>query len=370
LRGDWAKVLEQLGTLAESNPRELGRFFESPPPAALRQPLQQVQNQMPAELARTPAGGAWKSWLESADVDASSVEGSNGNACSEAPPAPECPPGAWLSEACYRQLGQKLSKQPVASRAERDKLAEAELRGGDAESAQAAAARALAAEPSDGWSMYWLVRSYDALGYEAFRKVSLLSPDSARTRQMMAKYYSDQHETAHAAAEYEAALKLAPNLPDLYLGLGTAYWEAGDWDRAEPPLRKALELAPSLLAASYELGDIYVQKRQWEPAIRNLRPALQEEAVNYEVCLDLAKAEAALGHNAQAVDYLLRVAKQDQDGALHYRLAGLYRKMGDSAKAEAALAASNQLRQASSQYGQDVLQTMEKEREALEQPER
>lgn len=215
--------------------------------------------------------------------------------------------------------------------------------------------------------MYWLVRSYDALGYEAFRKVSMLNPNSARTHQMMAKYFSDQHETAHAVAEYEAALKLAPDLPDLYLGLGTVYWEAGDWDHAEPPLRKALELAPSLLAASYELGDIYVQKRQWEPAIRNLRPALQEESVNYEVCLDLAKAEAALGHNTEAVDYLLRVAKQDQIGELHYRLALLYRKMGDSAKAEAALAASNQLRQASAQYGQDVLQTMEKERQALEQ---
>jgi hypothetical protein len=63
------------------------------------------------------------------------------------------------------------------------------------------------------------------------------------------------------------------------------------------------------------------------------------------------------------------VAKQDQDGELHYRLALLYRKIGDSAKAEAALAASNQLRQASTQFGQQVLETMEKERQALEQPE-
>jgi hypothetical protein len=68
------------------------------------------------------------------------------------------------------------------------------------------------------------------------------------------------------------------------------------------------------------------------------------------------------------LDYLLRVAKQDEDGELHYRLALLYRKMGDSDKAGAALAASNQLRQASSQYGQEVLQTMEKERQALEHP--
>jgi tetratricopeptide (TPR) repeat protein len=216
--------------------------------------------------------------------------------------------------------------------------------------------------------MYWLVHSYDALGYEAFRKVSMLSPNSARTHQMMAKYYADQHETPHAVTEYEAALKLSPDLPDLYLGLGTVYWEAGDWDRAEEPLRRAIELAPSLLVARYELGDVYIQKRQWELAIQYLRPALAEETLDYQARLDLAKAEAALGHTREAVDYLLRVAKQDEDGELHYRLALLYRKMGDSAKAEAALAASNQLRQASSQYGQEVLQTMEKERQALEHP--
>jgi tetratricopeptide (TPR) repeat protein len=214
--------------------------------------------------------------------------------------------------------------------------------------------------------MYWLVQSYEALGYEAFRKVSQLSPDSARVHQMMGKYYSDKHETSHAVAEYEAALKLSPDLPDLHLGLGTAYWEAGDWERAEAPLRRALNLAPSLLPASYELGDVYVQKRQWELAIRYLQPAEGDQTLNYQACLDLSKAEAGLGHTQKAIEYLVRLAGQDQDGEIHYRLAILYRKVGDSARAEAAFATSNQLRQASLQHGQEVLQTMEKERQALE----
>jgi tetratricopeptide (TPR) repeat protein len=366
LREDWEGVLEKLGVLVGSNPRELTRFLESPPPAALRQALQQGQNAMPAQFAHTPAGAAWKNWLQNADVDLSFLETNAEKTCSEGTPPLQLEHGTWLSEACYRQLADQLRKHQGTSQAERDKLAEAELRGGNAEGAEALAARALQSQPSDGWTMYWLVRSYDALGYEAFQKVSMLSPNSARVHQMMAKYYSDKHETSRAVAEYEAALKLSPDLSDLYLGLGTVYWEAGDWDRAEAPLRKALELSPSLLAARYELGDLYVQKRQWELAIQNLRPTLGEEKLNYQACLDLAKAEAALGQTQEAVDYLLRVAKQDEDGELHYRLALLYRKVGDAARAEAALAASNQLRQASTQYGQEVLQTMEKERQALE----
>jgi tetratricopeptide (TPR) repeat protein len=187
---------------------------------------------------------------------------------------------------------------------------------------------------------------------------------------MMAKYYADKHETSHAVAEYEAAIKLSPELPDLHLGLGTVYWEAGDWDHAEAPLRRALDLSPSMLNASYELGDVYVQKRQWEPAIRFLHLAEGDRTLNYQVCLDLSKAEGGLGHTQKAVDYLLPLAGQDPDGEIHYRLALLYRKLGDSIKAEAAIATSNQLRQASSQHGQEVLQTMEKERQALDQIDR
>jgi len=122
-----------------------------------------------------------------------------------------------------------------------------------------------------------------------------------------------------------------------------------------------------LLAASYELGDVYVQKRQWELAIRYLRPAEGDETLKYSVHQDLSKAEAGLGHTQRAIDCLLPLAGQDPDGEIHYRLALLYRKQGDSARAQAAFATSNQLRQASLQHGQEVLQTMEKERQALDQ---
>ena len=366
LRGDWDGVTQQLDAIAESNPQELTRLFEASPPVTLRQALLQQQVTIPAHFAQTTLGALWRSWLEESDADLSVLKTNPELTCSQAPGPAQIGPGIWLSKACYRQVAERLRKQTGTSQAERDKLAEAELRQGAPEDAEATARRALDARPSDAWAMYWLARSYEALGSEAFRKVSQLRPNSARVHQMMAKYYADMHETSHAVAEFEAALKLSPDLPDLHLGLGTAYWEAGDWDRAEAPLRRALDLAPSLLPASYELGDVYVQKRQWELAIRYLYPAKGDQTLNYEACLDLSKAEAGLGHIQKAIEYLTRLAGQDQDGEIHYRLATLYRKLGDSTKAEAAFATSNQLRQASMQHGQEVLQTMEKEREALD----
>jgi tetratricopeptide (TPR) repeat protein len=275
-----------------------------------------------------------------------------------------------MPSACYQQVARRFRLQSSLSPAERDKLAEAELRSGASEDAETTATQAWQSNPADGWALNWLVRSYEALGNEAFERVSRLNPSSARVHQMVAKYYADRHETSRGVAEYEAALRLSPDLPDLHLGLGTVYWEAGDWDRAEPPLRRALELSPSLMAASYELGDVYIQKRQWDLAARYLHSAEGDPTLSYQACSDLSKAEAAMGHTQKAVDYLLRVADQDQDGELHYRLAALYRKLGDSARSQAAFATSNQLRQASLHHGQDVLATMEKERRALEQVDR
>ncbi len=370
LRGDWDDARENLRALAESNPQELARLFESSPPTTLRQALQQKQLTIPVQFTQTPLGEAWSNWLQESDVDLSAMNAAAQTPCSEALAPSQLEPGTWLPEACYSQLADQLRKHKGTAQSDADKLAEADLRDGSLDDAEATARRALASKPSDGWAMYWLVKSYEALGYAAYGQVSRLSPDSARIHQIMAKYYADKHETAHAIAEYQAAIKLSPDLPDLHLGLGTVYWEAGDWDQAEAPLHKALGLSPSLVNASYELGDVYIQRRQWEQAIPYLQPAVGNAMLNYQACLDVSKAEAGLGHTQQAVDYLLRVAEQDQDGEIHYRLALLYRKLGDSAKADAAFAASNQLRQASSQHGQEVLQTMEKERQALDQTER
>ena len=370
LRGDWAGAAAKLDKLAQTNHQELARLVESPPPIVLRQAFLQKPEAIPASFLQTRAGTLWHSWLKESGADHAPTNADLGRPCSQTMVASGLVPGAWMPAACYRQAVNRLREQPNTSPAERDKIAEAELRAGAVEDAEATASQALESNPSDGWALYWLVGSYEALGNKAFRRVSELNPNSARVHQMVAKYYSDKHETARAAAEYDAGLKLSPNLPDLYSGLGTVYWEAGDWDRAEPPLRRALELSPSLIGASYELGDVYVQKRQWELAVRYLRPAEGDPTLNYQACSDLSKAEAGLGHTEKAIDYLTRLAAQDQDGEIHYRLAVLYRKLGESTKAEAAFAASNQLRQASLQHGQDVLETMEKERKALEQADR
>ena len=82
--------------------------------------------------------------------------------------------------------------------------------------------------------------------------------------------------------------------------------------------------------------------------------------------LDLAKALAETDRTREAVEELLPALPNDKDGQAHYRLAGLYKKLGDNTRAEEALSAFKRLRDASIQENRGELQALENEREKFD----
>ena len=129
-------------------------------------------------------------------------------------------------------------------------------------------------------------------------------------------------------------------------------------------LRLALELAPESAFAHYRLGHVYLQQSLWEEAIEQLRQVPGDSTIVVSARLDLAKAESETGQISQAVEDLLSVGPLDHDGELYFRLAGLYRSLGDKTRAHDALATFKQLRAASLQTDKDELGALEKEQGA------
>ena len=84
--------------------------------------------------------------------------------------------------------------------------------------------------------------------------------------------------------------------------------------------------------------------------------------------IDLAKADEEIGNFRQAVEDLRPLAARDKEGEVHYRLAELYRKLGEKALAQEALAAFKKLHDATLEASRDELDAVEKEREKAEQP--
>ena len=271
--------------------------------------------------------------------------------------------GNWLTEDCYSHLIRTANRETHLSENARIKLTEAEFRSGQYEAALLSATRLRQADPRSGWGIYWLSKSHDAIAEQCFLKIGALNPDSARVHQMLGEHYLKLSDYPKAKSEFQSALRLSPNSPDLHLGLGTVLSRSSDWTSAEEELKSTLELAPKSSFAHYELGHVYVQQSEWIRAIEQLRQVLDDSTVLLSARLDLAKAEAETGQGAMAIQDLLSVAALDQDGELYFRLASLYRSIGDQSKAREALATFKQRRAASLQTDTQELGALEKEQE-------
>jgi tetratricopeptide (TPR) repeat protein len=349
LRGDWQQVSTELRGAAATVPRELARLLELAPAGIVHQAWTRGMP-LPEAFSRSPAGNTWKAWLSGSESPQISSLAHPLQSCSGVTGA-VIPPGAWLSEACYQQLRSRLKRKKALTMEEKIKLAEAEFRLGNYQSTFRVARHLTIESPQNEWGIFWLSKAHAALAEDCFVKVGSLNSDSVRVHQMLAQHYASWSDYGKAKTEYEAAIRLAPDLPDLHLGLGTVHWQAGEWPEAEQELRRTLELAPRSVVAHYELGNSYLQQRQWELAIPELRRVGSGSPLTLNSKLDLSKAELEVGLTQQALQDLLPIASDDKDGEVHYRLATLYRKLGDRARADEALAIFKQLRAASQAGG-------------------
>lgn len=365
LSGDWDQVSAILEHLSKSQPREFTRLLEFPAAGLVVQSWSGGQMSPPESFAGSPVGLLWKSWLGDSNVVARISAKNKEDFSPTCAAMPEVMlPGIWLTEACYANLASRLTAKTGLSAIAKIKLAESEFRLGQYDAALRAAKLLRAADPLSGWGIYWLTKTHDALAEECFLKVGALNPNSARVHQMLAEHYTKLSDYPKAKTEFQDAIGSAPNSPDLHLGLGTVLSRTGDWAEAEKELKTALDLAPESAFAHYQLGHVYVQQNLWQQAIEQLRQVSGDSTVLLSARLDLAKAESETGQVSQAVQDLLSVASLDHEGELYFRLAGLYRSLGDDTRAHEALARFKQLRAASLQTDKDELGALEKEQGA------
>jgi tetratricopeptide (TPR) repeat protein len=363
LAGDWSQVSALLRRLSESEPRELMRLLEFPPAGLIVQSSSGGQMTPPESFTNSEEGQVWKSWLSDSNLVPRLSANQRPNVRSCALSETMSRPGNWLSAACYSELAHQLKAKKALSLNDTAKLSEAEFRLGQYDGALRTAKKLRSMDPKSGWAIYWESKAHDAIAEECFLKVGELNPDSARVHQMLGEHYTKLSDYPKAKVEFEGALRLAPDSADLHLGLGKVLSRTSDWAGAEKELLTALTLAPKSSFAHYELGHVYVQQSQWQRAIEQLRQVPDDSTVLLSSRLDLAQAESESGQTAEAVNSLLAVASLDRDGELYFRLAALYRSLGDQTKAREALTTFKQRRAASLQTDTQEVGALEKEQE-------
>jgi tetratricopeptide (TPR) repeat protein len=202
---------------------------------------------------------------------------------------------------------------------------------------------------------YWLERTYQALGAQAYAQLQESFPDSWRTHQLRAEGYGLRGNLEDAVKEYQAALELRPNEPELHEALGQLYLDNRNDDGAQSELEKALALDASRTHALYLLGRLSVQKRDNEQAVSYLQRALRLRPDFAEASGLLGTAYVRLGQFANAIPKLEKAASLDHYGSVHYQLFLAYRKLGQTELAQKALARSQELRRSSLERDQALI---------------
>ena len=202
---------------------------------------------------------------------------------------------------------------------------------------------------------YWLERTYQALGAEAYAQLEESFPNSWRTHQLRAEGCALRQDLDDAIKEFQAALQLRPNEAELHEALGQLYLNNHSDAEAQSELEKAVELDASRTHALYLLGRLYVQNRDNEKAVPYLQHALRLQPDLAEANEMLGTAYVRLGQFANAVPRLEKAAPRDHYGNVHYQLYVAYHKLGRAELAKKALARSQRLRRSSLERDQALV---------------
>lgn len=197
---------------------------------------------------------------------------------------------------------------------------------------------ALAQQPDDPDTLYYLGRASGLLSKQAIDTLMASYPDSARAHQAMAENYLVLRRLPEAEKEYREALRLRPVTPELHLELGQVYARASQWPKAEEEFRAEIKLQPGSAEAAYRLGAALLEEGKVHEARAELERADHLKPGMPETLYSLGKATMLDGDAVSAEKAWTQVIEIEGQSSLaaqaHFGLANLYRKQGHAAKAQ------------------------------------
>jgi tetratricopeptide (TPR) repeat protein len=274
------------------------------------------------------------------------ARGAHATAQAPRPTAHEDPARALAEGANDRAIA--LARAAVKARpddvAARVLLARAHLALGQLDAAEAQLQKAARVAPDDEHVLYYLGLVTSQQARRAFERLFSIAPDSARVHQLMAESLEAQERRAAAEQEYEAALRVNPELHEALIGLARLQRLRLDCEHAVDLYLRADRLRPSFEAA-YGLGSCQLRQGQFGAALASLEQAVARDASAAHAWVALASARLGAGRAAEAVTALERaIALEPEMGEAYYTLGRVYQAIGNVAGAREAYERARELR--------------------------
>ena len=226
--------------------------------------------------------------------------------------------------------------------------------------AAATLAKLLGQDKGNVEASYWLARSYQELGTEAYNQLEESFPDSWRMVEVRAESDALRNKTNEALEEFQHALQLRPDDVELHEARGELLLTKKSYDAAQTELEASLHLDPSRAHTLALLGRLYVQKHENEKAVPYLQKALRYEPDMPDANDLLGTAYVRMGRDAKAIPLLQKAISIDFYGDIHYQMYVAYRRLGKTELAQQALARSQELRRNSAAEHQAMVSGVEK----------
>jgi tetratricopeptide (TPR) repeat protein len=219
--------------------------------------------------------------------------------------------------------------------------------------------------PDDVDILYQRGRAHLLVSKDSYSRMFKADPTSWHVHQVLAQADAEADRDEDAVAEYQAAIKLAPNQPGLHEELGTEYQKTGKPEAAEGELRKELELDPNNVLARYKLGTLLIEQGNAAEGKDALDAALKQNPRLKNGAYYLGRAEMQLGNDGAAAEDFKQAVASDSDPDIvqqsWYQLGIVYRRMHRLAEAQQALATFQKMKD---EEIQQQRQTLEKKKKA------
>ena len=207
---------------------------------------------------------------------------------------------------------------------------------------------------------------YTELAEGTLNKLAILAPNSARMQQVIAERLINEGDLTPAIEHYKKALAIDPKLPGARLELAEAILQSAPSDESvqaegERQLQLAMQSDGDSAKIECVLAGLALRRADTAAADEHFRRALELNPQSVEAQIGVVRSLMSAGKADEALPLLEKALEADPlNSEAHYRLAGVYRKLGNSEAAHKEATLFDEIKQTKSQI-RDLYRQMNKE---------
>lgn len=186
---------------------------------------------------------------------------------------------------------------------------------------------------------------------DTFRQIVALNAESAEADMLVGEALDEMKDRVGAIREFRAAVQAHPKEPNVHFGLGYLLWTNGQYGEAASQFQAEIDNDPQHLQAMLYLADSEIQLNQLNTAQPLLESLVKKSPSSAMAHRDLGIVYAEQDHKQDAAaEFQAAIRLAPNDPNAHWRLARLYRSMGEVAKAKAEFDKTQNLNKAEDEH--------------------